>query len=187
MDKFGTGKGWLSKQARIDRLASRRDMNEGTAMANRLQNRINRLSGEGGRMWDDNYRNPFRGEADTAYSRGNMSLNSGLGDISQFDPSNKFDVMEMQKKLFPEDERKWDGIFGKNTEAAYRRAVNASRENQGLMGYVYGNMPQSNPAVSNNPVSQEIMNSGNSIPGYDPGFRGIIGSVGDWLKSKWGD
>ena len=215
MDKFGTGKGWLAqnlgKQARIDRMAARRDANQGTAMANRMQNRINRLSGAGGRIGDDNYRNPFKGDANTAYSQGDMSLNSGLGDTSQFDPSNKFDVMEMQKKLFPDDSSQWDGIFVKNTEAAYRGAGNENRQNQGLMGYVYNNGSQppsgnntgnqttntptpttTDPTQTVTSPNQHVMNSGNVIQGSGSGFdwKNALGNVGNWLTNQynnWGN
>ena len=73
MDKFGTGEGFLAKltentfgkQNRIDRKAARRDAaTPGSGKYNRLQNQINRLSGVGGGMMDDNFLNPHGPQTD---------------------------------------------------------------------------------------------------------------------------
>tara|TARA_R100000655_G_scaffold44998_1_gene81831 strand:+ start:825 stop:1580 length:756 start_codon:yes stop_codon:yes gene_type:complete len=175
MDKFGTGEGWLaktfSKEGRKARKIARRDNNPGTALANRMQNQINRMEGTGGRIGDDNYRNPFKGDANTGYAKG-QDDGSGLGDLSQFNVQNKHDVLSMQKKLFPNDPSQWDGMFGPNTEKAYRNQINAYRQGQGLMGYNYGE------GFDPNSISGKITNTVDNVTDfaqdYASGNQGVI-------------
>ena len=151
MDKFGSGEGFLAKltentfgkQARIDRKAARRDAaTPGSGKYNRLQNQINRLSGVGGGMMDDNFLNPLGTQSDFQRSKFKTTDKSAGGygevDVSQFDVTNPADVAAVQKELGLVE----DGIFGPKTEAAYRNMVNMQRENKGLMGYTYGDTPE---------------------------------------------
>ena len=144
MDKFGTGEGFLAKltentfgkQNRIDRKAARRDAaTPGSGKYNRLQNQINRLSGVGGGMMDDNFLNPLGTQSDFQRSKFKTTDKSAGGygefDFSKFDVTNPADVAAVQKELGLVE----DGIFGPETEKAYRNMVNMQRESKGLMGY----------------------------------------------------
>ena len=118
------------QQRRYDRRVSRRDeAGEGTAQWNRMQNKINRMTGS-----DKRY--DRQGDVDTDY-QGSIGGDSHLGDISSFDVNNKFDVMALQRQLFPNDESQWDGKFGPKTEEAYRTMLNSQRVNKGLDSYMY--------------------------------------------------
>jgi hypothetical protein len=151
MDKFGPGEGFLAKltentfgkQNRIDRKAARRDAaTPGSGKYNRLQNQINRLSGVGGGMMDDNFLNPLGTQSDFQRSKFKTTDKSAGGygefDFSKFDVTNPADVAAVQKELGLVE----DGIFGPETEKAYRNMVNMQRESKGLMGYTYGDTPE---------------------------------------------
>ena len=151
MDKFGTGEGFLAKltentfgkQARIDRKAARRDAaTPGSGKYNRLQNQINRLSGVGGSMMDDNFLNPLGTQSDFKRSKFKTTDKSAGGygefDFSKFDVTNPADVAAVQKELGLVE----DGIFGPKTEEAYRNMVNMQRRGKGLMDYTYGDTPE---------------------------------------------
>jgi len=176
MDKFGTGEGFLAKlaentfgkQARIDRKAARRKgLVEGSARYNRLSNQINRLSGTGGGIGDENFRNPFgNNPGGTAFTRSNIKdINAGANsgrpganmgfDFSKFDVSNPTDVAAIQTEMIKqgvlpetyvnrqgETVSSADGMFGPQTERAYRDFVNMQRSGKGLMDYTYGDTPE---------------------------------------------
>lgn len=168
MDKFGTGEGFLAKlaentfgkQARIDRKAARRDAaTPGSGKYNRLQNQINRLSGVGGGLMDDNFLNPLGTQSDFQRSKFKTTDKSAGGygefDFSQFDVSNPADVAAIQREMIKsgvlpetyvnrqgETVSSADGMFGPQTEKAYRNFVNMQRSGKGLMDYTYGDTPE---------------------------------------------
>jgi hypothetical protein len=135
MGKFGTGEGAISgmfdKQKRMDRnVAMRDDATKGTHKYNRIQNRINRLSG-------DPTRHKITGVSD--YNR-STTMDEGLGDTSLFDPTSHEDTLALQRKLFPDDESQWDGIFGPQTQQAYQNWMGENK------GYSYEGNPLTNAA-----------------------------------------
>ena len=68
-----------------------------------------------------------------------QSRNVSDFDTSQLDASDPRQVMELQRSLGITV----DGIFGPQTEAAYRSAINRRRSQQGLDEYQYNSRPQS--------------------------------------------
>ena len=65
----------------------------------------------------------------------------GAFDSANFNVQDKNQVMELQKQLFPDDPSQWDGVFGPNTEGAYRNMVNQQRTGAGQDPYTYGGPP----------------------------------------------
>jgi|10_taG_2_1085330.scaffolds.fasta_scaffold44962_2 hypothetical protein len=87
----------------------------------------------------------------------------GAFDSANFNVQDKNQVMELQKQLFPDDPSQWDGVFGPNTQGAYRTMVNQQRTDAGQDAYTYGSS-QSAPQVNDtnqgllqvNPISQNV-------------------------------
>ena len=131
------------KRNRINKFAEKRaGMEEGSNEWNRMTNKINRWTGQGGFAWSDNFRKPF-GNQNTKFQK---SLKDGGFDTSKFDVTNKAEVLALQKQLFPNQfneagEDQWDGVFGDNTLAAYQNMVNQNRVNSGQEAYQYENSP----------------------------------------------
>lgn len=66
---------------------------------------------------------------------------TGAFDSANFNVQDKNQVMELQKQLFPDDPSQWDGVFGPNTQGAYRTMVNQQRTGAGQDPYTYGGPP----------------------------------------------
>jgi hypothetical protein len=100
-----------------------------------------------GKVWSDRLSDGSGGGDDGGGYPGNP-LGDGGGNTGAFDSANfnvedKEQVLNLQKQLFPDDPSQWDGIFGKNTEGAYRTMVNQQRTDAGQDPYTYGG-PQVN-------------------------------------------
>lgn len=126
------------KRNKINKFAQKREgMEEGSNEWNRMTNKINRWSGQGGWAWSDNFRKPF-GNQNTPFQK-SMDASTGGFDASQFDVNNKADVIAIQKQLFPDNPEEWDGMFGPKTESAFRQANNQNRLDSGQEAYQYAN------------------------------------------------
>ena len=84
--------------------------------------------------------------------------NPGVSDVTGFDSANfnvqdTNQVLELQKMLGLKE----DGIFGPETEKAYRNMVNQQRTAAGQDAYIYGNDNMASLAMENNeePVQEE--------------------------------
>jgi hypothetical protein len=184
MGLFGED-GFFGKQARIDRKAKRRDdAAPGSAEYNRMQNQINRISGEGGGLFDDNYLNPFGTQSSFQSSKFKTNDEKvgeyGDFDFSKFDVSNPADVSAIQKEMIKqnflpetyvnrqgETVSSADGVFGSMTDEAYKKFVNAQRANQGLDGYTYGDNQNSTGTYGQDTGSKTTSNM------YTPGGWGV--------------
>ena len=168
------------KQRRYNKLVAKRDKAEkGSAKWNRMQNRINRVSGVRGKM-----RNPFKGEANTAYSKS--------GDTAKFDVSNEFDVIKAQKMLFPNNPEEWDGMFGPKTAKAWQNHVNANRTSSGQTPYTYGNDAKADHTSTQDktygPLSLLDSDAGRLLmPGLHYGMKGAEYLADTKLGQKLGD
>lgn len=70
-------------------------------------------------------------------------------DSQNFDVTDKDQVLNLQKRLFPDDPSQWDSMFGPKTEEAYRGMVNTQRTDSGQDPYVYNDDSMSSLAMDN--------------------------------------
>ena len=125
----------------------------------------NWLFGEGVDNPDDIPGGPGQGSSGNTYpgdptgDGGDGGGDTGAFDSANFDVQDKNQVMELQKQLFPDDPSQWDGMFGPNTQGAYRNMVNQQRTAGGQDAYTYGG-PQVNDTdkglLQVNPISQNV-------------------------------
>ena len=159
--------GYFSDSRTIDRLAGRRDKKtKGSKAWNRIQNRINRLSGDDTQHSNDqteyqaSLNSPNQGSNINKGYEPEVAMNKNFGDTSKFDVGNQQDVMKMQRMLVNKgllaptykdrdgnEVNSIDGRFGDDTQGAYRSMMDMSREAKGEDKYTYGN--EADPDAAN--------------------------------------
>ena len=175
------------KQRRLARnIAKREDAVKGTTQYNRIQNRINKLSG-------DPTRRAITGSSDYNRSTWNQS---GLGDTSKLDPSSHEDTLALQRKLFPDDPSQWDGVFGPNTEAAYREYMGTggdnplltAAENDGIVerdGIWGADSDQTFSDAGQSSVNQDANYEGNYRNQAGAAMYGLSNPDAEWEDKNW--
>ena len=153
------GDGFFGNRQTIDRLSGRRDKQiKGSKGWNRIQNRINKLSGDDTQHssaqteYQASLNSPNQGSNINKGYEPEVAMNKNFGDTSKFDVGNQQDVMKMQRMLVNKgllaptytdrdgnEVNSIDGKFGDDTQGAYRNMMHMSREAKGEDRYTYEN------------------------------------------------
>jgi hypothetical protein len=99
---------------------------------------------------------------------------TGAFDSANFNVQDKNQVLNLQKRLFPDDPDQWDGIFGPKTEQAYRGMVNQQRTAAGQDPYTYDTQKQGGFGSGEGWLSR--------IGQGGEGFMGKFGTGEGWLS-----